>query len=430
MGKMKKLLYRPLRAFVVFSLIVLAFSIPVYYIVVETIWLEELDDHNEHIKERLERQLGETNLPDDSLRKVLHIWNVMQPGTRIEPVQESDVKEEETYTVMRPEPDSDDPEEDRFRGLSAYVKLNGKPYHLVVETNVEEADETLAAITLVTISFFVVLVAGFIILNRIIAKRSWKGFYETLDRLAHFDLAEQKPLALGATDILEFYELNTRLKQLTDSNLAAFSRQKKFIENASHELQTPFAILKTKLDLLYQDGALHDRQAEAIEAIQKQISRVSRINRNLLLLAKIENLQFAESERINLVFLIRESATTLQEMYLSEGHIQIDLPDEFWVNGNRTLVEILVSNLLINALVHNHENGEIQISLKNNQFEVSNPGLKTLDEEAVFQRFAISTDRATSSGLGLAIVKEICDRMGWKVGYGFEEGRHGFWVRF
>lgn len=427
---MRKLLNRPLGAFVLLSLIVLAFSIPVYYKVVETIWLEELDDHNEHIKEQLERQLAGANIPNDSLQKILHIWNIMQPGSRIMEVTKSEIKEDETYTVMRLQPHLDDPEKDRYRGLSAYINIQGKPFHVVVETNVEEADETLAAIAWVTVSFFLLLVIGFIVLNRIIAKKSWKDFYETLDRLTHFDLAQQKPLELGTTNILEFFELNTRLKQLTDSNLSAFSRQKKFIENASHELQTPLATLKTKLDLLFQDTHLQDRQAAALEAIQKQISKVSRINRHLLLLAKIENHQFAENEPLNLVLLIRETVSVLNEIYLSQSHFQMELPDAFWITGNRTLTEIMVNNLVTNALVHNLENGEIGICLKNDELKISNPGTTSLDSEKVFQRFAISSNRATSSGLGLAIVKEICDQKGWNVRYGFENGRHQFFVRF
>lgn len=93
-------------------------------------------------------------------------------------------------------------------------------------------------------------------------------------------------------------------------SLDSYRVQKEFTENASHELQTPLAIFQSKLDLLLQQQELTESQAEIIQDLYQMTSRISRLNRNLLLLAKIDNAQFAKSENIS-DFIHRRSATLL-----------------------------------------------------------------------------------------------------------------------
>src|SRR5690606_20238110 len=130
--------------------------------------------------------------------------------------------------------------------------INGKWYHLRIETNVEETDETMLAITIVTLLFFVLLVIGFIMLNRQIAKKIWQPFRNTLEKLKSFDLTTRQAVSFDQTDIEEFEELNQSLQKLINKNILVYTQQKIFIENASHELQTPLAVLKSKMNLLLQ----------------------------------------------------------------------------------------------------------------------------------------------------------------------------------
>lgn len=431
MGNMSKLLHKPFKAFTIYALIILACSIPVYYLVVDFIWLDELDEHNHIVKERIEYSFNNAQIEENELNSLLKNWGKLQPSTTLTPSDLSVPKPDSTYTITKQNTYVEHNEIDRFRVLSSYISINGKLYHLQIETNIEEADETMLAIAIVTLLFFALLVIGFIFLNRRIAKQIWQPFRNTLKKLKFFDLTTQRAVSFDKTNIEEFEELNQSLQKLIDKNISVYSQQKTFIENASHELQTPLAVLKSKLDLLLQNKNITSEQAELLTAIDLPLSRITRINKNLLLLAKIENKQFAEVENIELTEVINETLELLSD-YTTLKQISVDenFSEKLFLSCNKTLLEILVNNLLINAIVHNTEQGKIQISFSNKTLTISNTGKTALSNEKLFERFTISSSETANSGLGLAIVKEICNRYNWHIHYTFENNLHSFSVQF
>lgn len=428
---MSKLLNKPFKAFTIYALIILACSIPVYYSVVDFIWLKELDEHNYIIKQRIENGFSNTDIEENELNSLLNNWNRLQPGTTLTPGNPSAKKADSTYTITKSGSYAGREEIDRFRGLSSYIRINGKWYHLRIETNVEETDETMLAITGVTLLFFALLVTGFIVLNKQIASRIWQPFRNTLEKLRSFDLSAGQAISFDATDIEEFEELNGSLQRLIDKNISVYNQQKTFIENASHELQTPLAVLKSKMDMLLQNRNITDEQSEILSAIELPVARITRINKNLLLLAKIENNQFAEREALELTEIVNETLELLID-YITAKQITVDkdLGQQLSVVCNKTLLEILISNLLINAIVHNTENGKINILFSKKTLTVSNTGKTALNNEKLFERFSVSSSETASSGLGLAIVKEICSRYRWRVEYTFANNIHSFSVTF
>ena len=428
---MSKLLNKPFKAFTIYALIILACSIPVYYLAVDFIWLDELDEHNQIIKERIENSFNNAKIEESELNILLKNWDRLQPNTTLTPSYLSVLKPDSTYTITKQNRYVEHNEIDRFRVLSAYININGKLYHLQIETNIEEADETMLAIAVVTLLFFALLVIGFILLNRRIAKQIWRPFRNTLEKLKSFDLTSQQTVSFDKTDIEEFEELNQSLQKLIAKNISVYNQQKTFIENASHELQTPLAVLKSKLDLLLQNKNLTNEQSEIINAIELPLSRVSRINKNLLLLAKIENKQFSVVENIELTEVINETLELLID-YTTAKQITVDknLPEKLALTCNKTLLEILISNLLINSIVHNAENGKINIDFSGRTLTVSNTGKIALDNKKIFERFIVSSSETANSGLGLAIVKEICNRYQWQINYTFQNNLHSFSVQF
>jgi signal transduction histidine kinase len=428
---MKKLLNRPLKAFIIYALLVLACSVPVYYLIIDYIWSQELDEYNQIVKGRIGTGLNKLDLSGSEWQETIILWNRTQPGTTIEAVLPQSVRPDSTYTVMRANEEATDEDLERFRGLSSYILVKGKPYHLNIEINVEEAHETVLAIAAVTLLFFIILLLGFIILNRRIARQVWKPFYSTLDRLKSFDLNSQENIRLDSSDIGEFEQLNKALRLLIEKNISVFLQQKQFTENASHELQTPLAVLKSKIDLLMQNETLTESQSELIASLNIPISRVSRINKNLLLLAKIENKQFAEDELLNLSELVNQNLDFLEEHLRAKNNtVEKDICQNCSVRANRSLVDIMLVNLLLNAIRHNQEGGVIKIKLTAERLLISNTGETALNRETVFKRFITSSAQAPSSGLGLAIVKEIVNRYHWQVNYLFSDQFHTFSVSF
>ncbi|MDR0801897.1 HAMP domain-containing sensor histidine kinase [Fluviicola sp.] len=425
---MNRLLDKPFQSFSIYALIILVCSIPVYYFVVDTIWLDELDEHNTIIRQQIEQNIRKIDTQESDLDKTLNIWNSLQPGIAFTPLQTSEIYKDSIYTATSYNKFAK--ETDRFRVLSTTIFIQKKPYHLVISTNVEETDETLLVVAIITAFFFLVLVLGFVFLNKRIARNSWKPFYRTLEQLKRFDLNKDQHIELEESDILEFEELNTALTTLIEKNTLAFNQQKRFIENASHELQTPLAILKTKADVLLQNEHLNEKLSAIIAAINSNLARISRINKNMLLLAKIENNQFPEKANTNLKEAVEETVDSLTDYGLNKGmDIRMDL-QSYPLYCNSTLLEVLLNNLLTNAIRHGEVNQPVLISMKDNKLIFSNRGKQALKPEQLFVRFAISSSETTNSGLGLSISKEICDQNRWKISYTFIDHFHVFSIEF
>lgn len=238
-------------------------------------------------------------------------------------------------------------------------------------------------------------------------------------------------MVFDKTGITEFEDLHKALLKLINENVTAYRQQKEFTENASHELQTPLAIIKSKLDLLLQDKSLTEKQSEAIEMLNLSLSRITRINKNLLLLAKLEGQQFIENHPINLSLLVNEIANLFDEM--AEGrkiYIVKEVEENVFISANKSLVEILVSNLVMNAIRHNDTGEKILIQLTRNELTIGNTGKKSLNIDNLYRRFISASPDSPGSGLGLSIVNEICNRYEWKVNYRFDNNQHIFSIFF
>ncbi|SMC59076.1 sensor histidine kinase [Pedobacter africanus] len=345
---MNKLLNKSLKRFTVYAGIVLACSIPVYYLAINELWQYELDEHN--------------------------ITLTAEAGR------------EDTFLII-------------------------------------------GAITLLTVFFFALILGGFVWLNRSISSRLWRPFYQTLEKIKDFDLTRNTTVKFEPVNIIEFEELNSSINRLLESNVAAFRQQKEFTENAAHELQTPLAIVQSKLDILFQNHQITSEQAVLIEKIQNALSRVSRINKNLLLLAKIENQQFPEKEFIDIAPLLQEIHFLLSD-FKEEVSLHLEMAGSPGVGANKILVETMLTNLLMNAIRHSPHPADIHIVLNQNSLSVSNPGTTPLQTEKLFKRFNTASRLTPGSGLGLSIVKEICVRYQWEIGYDFTDNRHIFRVTF
>ncbi|WP_026903112.1 sensor histidine kinase [Pedobacter glucosidilyticus] len=429
---MNKLLNKSLKSFTIYALLVLASSVPAYYYLVDSIWLRELDEHNEIIANRTEKELNNLKLNETELNRSVTLWNKIKPGTNLEKIiLNNNNKTDSIYTILRKNIYVEHNEIDRFRGLSRVIKIKGENYLLTVETNVEETEETAIAIAILTFLFFLILVVGFLILNKRLSIKLWQPFRNTLSELKTFNLNAQSKISFEKSNILEFEELNVALNKLIEHTVSVYKSQKEFTENASHELQTPLAIIKNKLDILLQKEALTDRQYQIIEDINKALTRVSRINKNLLLLAKIENHQFDESETINLSELTEECLKQLQEHFSNkELSVNTSIEKDCVVTGNRVLIEVLINNLLLNSIRHNSQKGIVEVKLNQSGLFISNSGIKTLEKEHLFKRFKKSSEESSGSGLGLAIVEQICKRHQWTIGYEFQQEKHTFKISF
>ena len=396
---------------------------------VDAIWKHELDEHNDIVARKTASQINSLKLSEEKLIETIQLWNDVQPSTNIRKLEKNDNLKDSIFIVEKPHDFLHFEEIDRFRCLSKVIYLNKKPYRFNIETNIEETQETIFFISITTVFLFVLIVGGLLFLNRRLSKSVWKPFRETLDQLKTFSLNNQTKIEFSKTDVSEFDELNQSLTKLIEHNVSVYKTQKEFTENASHELQTPLAILKNKLDILLQNQDLTEKQYQIAEEMNRALSRSSRINKNLLLLAKIDNKQFENSE-IHLDELLNQSMEILQEHFEQKNiSVKTEISDNVKVNGNIGLTEVLINNLIINAIRHTSINGSILIRLSQSEFEVSNSGTEKLNSDLLFKRFSRFSKDNNGSGLGLAIVQEICKSQNWTIDYRFENNNHIFSVK-
>ena len=426
---MKPLLSKTTKPFIIYVLIILVISIPAYYLVVDAIWKHELDEHNDIVARKTASQINSLKLSEEKLIETIQLWNDVQPSTNIRKLEKNDNLKDSIFIVEKPHNFLHFEEIDRFRCLSKVIYLNKKPYRFNIETNIEETQETIFFISATTVFLFVLIVGGLLVLNRRLSKSVWKPFRETLDQLKTFSLNKQTKIEFSKTDVSEFDELNQSLTKLIEHNVSVYKTQKEFTENASHELQTPLAILKNKFDILLQNQDLTEKQYQIAEEMNRALSRSSRINKNLLLLAKIDNKQF-DSETFHLNEVLNQSLEILQEHFEQKNiSVNTEISDNVKVNGNIGLTEVLINNLIINAIRHTSINGSILIRLSQSEFEVSNSGTEKLNSDLLFKRFSRFSKDNNGSGLGLAIVQEICKSQNWTIDYRFENNNHIFSVK-
>jgi signal transduction histidine kinase len=424
---MIKLLDKPLKAFAIYAFLVLLGSIPVYFLMIDWIWIHEVNEHNRIVAQTTKKRITALHLSDREVAESMQLWNNLQPELKFE--RAAALQKDSTYNVYRRNIYIPAKGYDRFHGLVTYFEINGQAYRITIESNIEESYETIAAITAITVLFFIILLVGFIKLNKRISAKLWRPFYLTLDKIREFDLNSLQGLSFDPTGIAEFDEMNTSVNKLIESNVVVYRQQKEFIENASHELQTPLAIVQSKLDILFQTAAINDEQSELIEKIQNALSRVSRINKNLLLLAKIENQQFQDREKINMRESLEEILDLLSD-FKGDKSIVLNVHAELQLEANKMLLEILLTNLLMNAIRHAEPRAQITVTLEADELKVANTGTLALDSGKLFKRFSSVSKQTPGSGLGLSIVREICNRYLWTIGYVYADNCHIFVVKF
>ncbi|NML40036.1 HAMP domain-containing histidine kinase [Chitinophaga sp. G-6-1-13] len=291
----------------------------------------------------------------------------------------------------------------------------------------EDSFLIIGTVTLLTVIFFFLLMGGLLLLNRSISRRLWQPFYDSLSRIKDFDLNKQNTVSFGETNIVEFAELNKHLHKLISGSVAAYKQQKEFADNASHELQTPLAIVQSKLDLLLQSQSLTDEQYNIIEDAGRALTRVGRINKNLLLLARIDNSQYMDTERVDLSTLLDNTISAFREFAATKQIIiKSDIAKDIEISSNRGLLDILVNNLLNNAIRHSAPDSMIEVTLSGKTLVFSNAGDEPLQYEQLFKRFSSASSQTPGTGLGLALVKQIADRYNWQVNYTFADNHHIF----
>lgn len=319
-----------------------------------------------------------------------------------------------------------------FRRLTFTTRQSGKLYQYTILKSLIDFQDLFESTLLAMGWIFLLLLSGLVAVNYIINKYTWRHFYDTLSKIKRYTPSQHEPLQLKSSSTKEFQELNNVLEAMMQKINNDYLNLKEFTENASHEIQTPLAIVNSKLELFMQSDNLTQQQAKMLEETYASISRLARLNKSLILLTRIENREFQETESVPLHELLNEQLEHLEEMVqMHDLALLPSKPEKVNVFMNRGLADVLLSNLLINAIRHNYKGGMIQVILTKEKLCINNTG-NALEgpPEQLFRRFMSSKGTSGSLGIGLALVKRICDMYRMKVSYEYVEGMHSLCIWF
>lgn len=319
-----------------------------------------------------------------------------------------------------------------FKIFSSNLKWNKQTYQITTYISSTEISHLIIKVFLGEALLFALLLIAIVILNRKSSGLLWRPFFSTMKKVNEYDIIRNQSLGLqAATGTNEFDELNKEITNLINNVNAAYYNQKQFVENASHEMQTPLAIIRSKLELLINQPNLTEKAASLLGDITDATNRLSQMNRTLLLLSKIENNQFPDTETVNISQMLPDVVSNFSNYYDNMPVVESFLEENIIVNVNRSLIEILISNLVKNAIEHNQPAGKIVLHLSTSHLLIENTGppLQT-NPEQLFERFKKGSHQTKTTGLGLALVKQICNLYNYSVSYQYNNNWHRIEVIF
>lgn len=324
-----------------------------------------------------------------------------------------------------------DDEYDEYRKLEAIFNLNDRYLMITVIKPRLESTEIINTILFTLIPLSGLIVVLLVISARLLNKKLWLPFYRIINFLSAYRIDKDTELPSHKSTADEFFQLEESIKALVLRNREVFQQQKQFIENASHETQTPLAIIQSQMEILLQSPDLSQQQSEIIQSALKETDRLNRLNRTLLFISKIENQQFLEKSPVDIYELTHRLLK-----YFDEKKVKLNISVEMQgdvvsiVNMNKMLLEVMIGNLLKNAFAHNVENGCISIRITSDSFRIGNTGRPLNEPNRIFERFYNKGKGTDNWGLGLSIVKKIVEINQWKIGYEWLDRKHVFTIDF
>jgi len=311
-----------------------------------------------------------------------------------------------------------------------FLASNGKFYELTIEISTLEKEDLKETILWSMLGLYVLLLAAILLVTHFVFRKSFRPLYSILEWLRGYHPAKPEPL-FNDTTIDEFNTLNQAFTNAAQRGAAIYNQQKQFVELASHELQTPLAVSMNKLELLSEDPNCTEGQLTEIADIRRTLRGLIKMNKSLLLLSRIENNQFPDTQEVSLTKIAEEVVADFSDIFDSRS-IRVYMMKESSLirQMNESLAITMITNLVKNAFIHNQKGGEIYLELTDHQLIISNTSESTeLNRERLFQRFGKQSNRPDSTGLGLAVVKSIADLYRIDVSYNYN-GKHQFILTF
>lgn len=423
-GKMtKRLIQKSSRIFLLYALVLLIIAAPTFYFVTEKLYIEDADEALMLRKAEYFRYFNSKIHKDE-----IDSWNKLNRDNKI--LNWNGLIADSLF--YKSYFDTLHNELEPYRELNFPIVIDGENFLYSSRLNLVESEDLIESIVWLFSLIVLLLLIGIFIISRRLSVTLWRPFYKTLNQMEKFELEKPELPKLKVSDTEEFLRLNDAFIKLIQRNIDTYNIQKEFLENAAHELQTPLAVLQSKMDGLLQIDDLTKEQAEIIDSLNLSVAKLNRINKNLLLLSRIENSRNENAISASLRNILDANVDFYNEQAAQRNiTIEIKEKNDIVVVANPYLIECMVNNLLMNAIKHNKEGGSVQVILINQSFIVSNSSNENeLMRDKLFTRFSKQGNETSGTGLGLSIVKRITEVFSWSIQYDYSNNIHHFTIEF
>ena len=306
-------------------------------------------------------------------------------------------------------------EQNEYRVLYHNFTYKNANYVLEIGNSLSEIKDLTFAIRLFTSILLLVITFMTFIVEAFYIEYLLKPFYQIINTKIK---KVNEPNAYNYTPIQshssDFQELDSVLNQMMLRINDLFQKEKQFIGNVSHELLTPISLLKNRFENLLQNESINDEGIDKIASSLKSLDLLKKIINNLLLISRIDNNQFDNKETISINEIVNGILEDLEDRIEDQKiTIKNSISNNYTFLGNKTLVHIMIYNLILNAIKYNSFAGKITICdsfiEEHYVLEISDTGkgMTDLQQSVIFERFSRVSTEQEGQGLGLAIVDSI-----------------------
>ncbi|WP_259070839.1 sensor histidine kinase [Mucilaginibacter sp. X4EP1] len=305
---------------------------------------------------------------------------------------------------------------DTYLILTYKFNFNNRSYLLEIGDTMDAVIQLKQTIKEFTLLMLFVALSLTLVIDLVFTKYLLTPFYQIIDRkLIRVNDPMNFDYKKVTTTTQDFELLDSSISTLMKKIADLFILEKQFIANVSHELLTPISIISSRLENVLLQEKLTEDSENKIFASLKTLNRLKSIINSLLLISKVENLQFNKNDTIDLKNIIAEVYSELEDRLEDKGIVFSNtMGHAYHFQGNNSLIHTLLFNLINNAIKYNTKGGSIVIAdaLYSEQYilEISDTGIGMDNEqiELAFNRFEkLNRHEKESYGLGLAIVKSI-----------------------
>ncbi len=391
-----------------------------YYTVIDEV-MDETDDALANYRDIIVGKILADSTLLDTEDKIIHSYSI-RPLTTEEVEHYRDRYYDGTVYI-----ETEDEYEPVRIMKSCFMATDLKYYELELRLSTLERDDLIAAIFKYLVALYIALLCCIIFSTRLILKSVFRPLDRLLEWLENVSPGHPAPYLNPDCRIREFRTLNRAALEMHERAEKAYREQKEFIENASHELQTPLAVINGKLELLAEHENLDEEELKNIDDMFRSLHRAIQLNKSLLLLSRIQNRQFEEVTEVDMNPHVRKILELLSDLY-EEKELDYHLSDteDCRIRMNESLAHTLLTNLIKNAIIHSPEHGRVDILIHSTRIEIVNDGNQALDERQMFKRFYKGhSGQKESTGLGLSITQSIADLYHLSLTY-YHDGRHHF----